>query len=269
MCEYEMSADSSSTDDRPSGSTFRFYEELNDFLSPELRKSSFLHRFSGTPSVKDTIEAIGVPHTEIDLIIVDGASVEFSHLLKGGERVSVYPMFERLDITPVTRLRPTPLRQPRFVLDVHLGKLTRYLRLIGFDTLYRNDYSDEDIVRLSVNERRAILTRDRCILKRSAVSRGYWLRHRQPRAQLEETVRVFDLWARIEPFCRCIQCNGNLLRIDRASVVGRIPPRVARDFDEFSVCDECDRVYWRGSHYDRLALLVRELLQDAPHDRSA
>ena len=105
--------------------------------------------------------------------------------------------------------------------------------------------------------------------KRSAVSRGYWLRHRQPRAQLEETVRVFDLWARIEPFCRCIQCNGNLLRIDRASVVGRIPPRVARDFDEFSVCDECDRVYWRGSHYDRLALLVRELLQDAPHDRSA
>ena len=247
-----------------SGSTFRFYEELNDFLSTELRKRPFLQRFSGTPSVKDTIEAIGIPHTEIDLILVDGVSVDFSYLLKGGEHVSVYPVFERLDIGPITRLRPQPLREPRFVLDVHLGRLARYLRLIGLDSLYRNDYSDDHIVRLSVDEHRTILTRDRGILKRSAVTHGYWLRHTTPREQLAEVVRVFDLWDRIAPFRRCMECNGELRPADRADVLDRVPPGAARDFDAFSECTECGRVYWRGSHYDRLASLVRELLRDAP-----
>ena len=233
-------------------------------MPSELHKTAFLKEFSGTPSVKDTIEAIGVPHTEVDLILVDGVSVDFSHLLKGGERVSVYPAFERLDITPVTRLRPTPLRDPRFVLDVHLGKLARYLRLIGLDSLYRNDYSDERIVRLSVNEHRTILTRDRGILKRSAVTHGYWLRHTNPREQLAEVVRVFDLWNRIKPFCRCIACNGKLRRADQESVLEKIPPRTARDFERFSQCEACGRVYWRGSHYGRLARLVQELLQSAP-----
>ncbi len=263
-CECEMHTHDSSMNDSPSACTFRFYEELNDFLSPERCKKPFLHRFSGTPSVKDTIEAIGVPHTEVDLILVDGISVGFSHLLKGDERVSVYPTFERLDITPATRLRPTPLQKPQFVLDVHLGKLARYLRLIGFDTLYRNDYTDEDIVRLSVSEHRIVLTRDRGILKRSDVTHGYWLRHTSPREQLKEVVCAFDLWARIQPFCRCIECNGNLRRVDRPSVLERIPLGIARDFQEFSLCDECERVYWRGSHYERLARLVQELLQAAP-----
>lgn len=262
MSEWPVS--NAPPNDSQTGSTFRFYEELNDFLSPELRKRPFLQHFSGTPSVKDTIEAIGVPHTEIDLILVDGVSVDFSHLLKGGELVSVYPVFERLDIGPVTRLRPQPLREPRFVLDVHLGRLARYLRLIGLDSLYRNDYSDEHIVRLSVDERRTILTRDRGILKRSAVTHGYWLRHTAPREQLAEVVRVFDLWNRISPFRRCMECNGELRKVDRIDVIDRIPPGAARDFDAFSECTECGRVYWRGSHYDRLASLVRELLQGAP-----
>src|SRR5262245_35325727 len=96
------------------GSTFRFYEELNDFLAPERRGTSFEYAYTGTPSVKDAVEAIGVPHTEIDLILVDGVSVRFDHLLRGGERVAVYPCFERLDLTGVTRLRPEPLRTPRF-----------------------------------------------------------------------------------------------------------------------------------------------------------
>ena len=250
--------------DRRRTSTFRFYEELNDFLPPDLQKKSFSRSFSGTPSVKDTIEAIGVPHTEVDLILVDGASVDFSHLLKGGERIAVYPVFERLDIAPVTRLRPTPLREPRFVLDVHLGKLARYLRLLGLDSLYRNDYSDDRIVQLSVDERRAILTRDRGLLKRSAVRHGYWLRSVDARRQLQEVVEAFDLWARIKPFRRCIECNGTLERVDRTSVLGRVPPRVAEAFEDFSACGECGRVYWRGSHYDRLVRLVRELLRSSP-----
>jgi hypothetical protein len=140
---------------------FRFYEELNDFLAPVLRKRAFSYAFNGTPSVKDAIEAIGVPHTEVDLVLVDGKSVDFTRRLAGGERVAVYPVFERLDISQVTRLRARPLRVTRFVLDVHLGKLARYLRLLGFDTCYRNDYDDDAIIGLARGESRIILTRDK------------------------------------------------------------------------------------------------------------
>jgi len=120
--------------------SIRFYEELNDFLPLERRKVDFSHEFQRRASIKDLIEALGVPHTEVDLILVNGASVDFSYIVRDGDRISVYPMFEAFDIQTVSRVRPQPLRVIRFVLDVHLGKLARYLRLLGFDTLYRNDY---------------------------------------------------------------------------------------------------------------------------------
>ena len=160
--------------------TFRFYEELNDFLPPRRRKRAFDYTFRGTPSAKDAIEAIGVPHVEVDLILVNGVSVDFGHRLANADRVAVYPVFERLDITPLVRLRERPLRNPRFVADVHLGKLVRRLRILGFDCLYRNDYSDEQIARLSANQARTVLTCDVGLLKRREVVRGRWVRARQP-----------------------------------------------------------------------------------------
>src|SRR5947199_2006143 len=165
---------------------FRFYEELNDFLPPALRKRAFAYAFQGTPAVKDAIEAIGVPHTEVDVVLVDGESVDFGRRLTGGERVAVYPVFERFDVAPVLRLRARPLRRTRFVLDVHLGKLARNLRLFGFDALYRTDYDDATIIRLSLDELRIILTRDRGVLKHTAVTHGYWVRSTVPRQQLGE-----------------------------------------------------------------------------------
>ena len=182
--------------------TFRFYEELNDFLPPDRRKVAFDYAFNGTPSVKDSIEAIGVPHPEVDLILVDDVSVGFDHLLNGGERVAVYPMFERVDISSLTRLRPNPLREPRFVLDVHLGKLARYLRLLGFDAIYDRDYDDATIATISRTERRLLLTRDKGLLKRNEVTRGYWLRNIQPRLQIAEVVEAFDLHRAVRVFSR-------------------------------------------------------------------
>ena len=129
---------------------FRFYEELNDFLPPEKRKRAFDYRFDGTPSIKDAVEAVGVPHTEIDVILADGRSVGFDYRLRGGERVAVYPMFEALDVSPLVRLRPQPLRSTRFVVDVHLGALARHLRLIGFDTVWRNNLDDREIVDIAL-----------------------------------------------------------------------------------------------------------------------
>src|SRR5690242_4538900 len=172
---------------------FRFYAELNDFLPPARRSVSFPHAFRGGPAVKDAIESLGVPHTEIDLILADGESVDFAWILRDGARVSVYPVFESLDIAPLTRVRPSPLREVRFVLDVHLGRLARYLRMLGFDARWRNDAGDEELARTAAAEHRIILTRDAGLLKRRIVTHGYRVREADPRRQLAEVVRRLDL----------------------------------------------------------------------------
>ncbi len=213
----------------------------------------------GTPSVKDAIEALGVPHTEIDLILVDGRSVRFDRLLQGGERVAVYPEFERFDITPLHRLRPRPLRTPRFVADVHLGTLARFLRLLGFDTRYGNGLDDAALAEITSREKRVLLTRDVGLLKRKAVVRGQWLRSREPEQQLAELVEALQLRRAFRPFTRCMTCNGALAVIARGKVVELVPPRVYRRFRAFKRCRDCARVYWRGTHYLRLQRLVQQV----------
>jgi len=235
---------------------FRFYEELNDFLAAGRRKRTFRHSFTGTPSVKDAIEAIGVPHTEIDLILVDGRSVGFGHRLRGGEHVAVYPVFERLDISPVTRLRPRPLRVSRFILDVHLGTLARYLRLLGFDALWRNDYEDIAIIDIAERERRIILTRDRGLLKHGRVTHGYWLRATDPLEQIEEVVRALDLPEQFHAFTRCLECNGPIRSVSREEAAEAVPPRILARQRELARCEKCGRVYWPGSHQPALDAIV-------------
>ena len=235
---------------------FRFYEELNDYLPKEQRKRTITRAISGTPSVKDAIESLGVPHTEIDLILVDGRSVRFDRKLLGGERVTVYPEFERFDISPIHRLRPKPLRTPRFVADVHLGTLARFLRLLGFDTRYGNGLDDAELAAITSREKRTLLTRDVGLLKRKAVVRGQWLRSRDPEQQVREIVEALHLKRACRPFTRCMACNGDLLAVARKDVSDLVPPRVYRRFRLFKQCQECDRVYWRGTHFMRLKDLV-------------
>lgn len=243
---------------------FRFYEELNDFLPAARRKVAFMYPFQGTPAVRDAIQAIGVPHSAVDLVLVDGRSVDFAHRLRGGERVAVYPVFERLDISPLLRLRPLPLRRTRFILDVHLGKLARFLRLLGLDCAYGPDWDDAAIIDRAVAEQRIILTRDVGILKQGRVTHGYWVRSDQPDAQLEEIVGAFDLRRQLRPFSRCLECNGAIRPVDRASLDGQIGADVLGRFDRFWQCRECRRVYWQGSHYRRLVQRVRQVVPDPP-----
>ena len=240
---------------------FRFYAELNAFLPPGRRMVSFDHPFLLSGSVRDMTEALGVPHTEVDLVLINGESVDFSHPVQDGDRISVYPVFESLDITPLVHVRPRPLRQTRFVLDTHLGKLAVYLRMVGFDTLYRNDYADETLARISSGEGRILLTRDRELLKRSMVTHGYWLRATDPRQQLVEVVRRFDLFRAIAPFQRCLRCNGLLEPVAKHAVSDRLQPKTRAYYDEFSICRICDRVYWRGSHYRRMQRFIERLLE--------
>jgi uncharacterized protein with PIN domain len=240
----------------PREAILRFYAELNDFLPEARRQREFRYRFSGTPSVKDTIEAIGVPHTEVDVILVDGESVDFAHLLRGGERVAVFPVFERYDVSPVTRLRPAPLRESRFVADVHLGTLARNLRLLGFDTIWERDLADEAIIDIAARDRRIILTRDKGILKNGRVTHGYWLRATDPSEQLEEVIAALDLAGSIDAYTRCMECNGILEPIGRLEAARSVPLQVFLVYREFKRCRCCGRTYWRGSHLKRLDRIV-------------
>jgi uncharacterized protein with PIN domain len=246
----------------PSEATFRFYAELNDFLPAERRKVEIPYRFHVPPSVKDAIEALGVPHVEVDLILVNGISVGFDHRLGNGDRVSVYPVFESLDISPAVRLRAAPLRRPAFVVDVHLRRLARFLRLLGFDTLHSNDFEDAELVEISVREGRILLTRDRQLLKHGRVTHGYWVRSTDPVEQAREVVRRFDLADGVRPFSRCPACNGRLEPVDKEAVADEIPPKTARWLDEYVRCDGCGKLYWRGTHFERLERLVDRILGD-------
>ena len=237
----------------------RFYEELNDFLPLARRKVRFIHEFQRRASIKDMIEGLGVPHTEIDLILVNGQSVDFTHIVRDGDHISVYPVFESFDIQPIVRVRPRPLRASRFALDVHLGKLARYLRLLGFDTLYRNDYGDAELAALAGADGRVLLTRDRDLLKRAVVTHGYYVRATDPRRQVEEVVERLDLYGAIQPFRRCARCNGLLATVPKSAVWERLPHETRRHVEAFWECDACKHLYWEGSHMPRLRGFIENL----------
>ena len=240
--------------------TFRFYAELNDFLPQERRKRAFDYEFNGNPGVKDAIEALGVPHVEVDVVLANGVSIDFNYRLQNGDRIAVYPVFESLDVTPIVRLRPQPLRHSAFIADVHLRRLAHYLRLLGFDTLHDNDYADDEIVQIAAKSGRIILTRDRMLLKNGAVTRGYWVRSTDPIEQAREVISRFDLRGQVKLLARCPTCNGEIVPVEKDEVCERIPPRTALWLDEYFICTDCGKLYWRGTHYPKLMQKIDAIL---------
>jgi uncharacterized protein with PIN domain len=244
-----------------SSAHLRFYAELNDFLPDCRRQVTFVPTFAARVSVKDLIESLGVPHTEVDLILVNGQSRDFAYLVEDRDRVSVYPVFESMDIRPLLQLRPQPLRETKFVLDVHLGRLAAYLRMLGFDSLYSNNTPDEELAQVSVRQKRILLTRDRGLLKRSLVTHGYWVREIRPRQQLLEILSRFDLYGSIQALQRCLRCNTQLKPIDNHLIAERLPLHTRQTRKEFQHCPECDRIYWKGSHYERMLAFLGRLVR--------
>ncbi len=245
---------------KPYLANFRFYEELNDFLPRERRKRDIDYRFAGQPAIKDPIEVLGVPHSEVDLVLVNGESVGFDYKLRDGDRVAVYPVFESIDISPLQRLRPAPLRETRFIVDVNLGKLARYLRMLGFDAAYDNRLDDREVVDIAVHEKRIVLTRDRRLLFRKAVTHGYWVRADDIDSQLKEVLTRLDLYGQIDPLRRCMECNGLIEAVDREQVWSSLEPLTRRYYDEFYRCSDCHKVYWEGSHVSHMSGVIAELL---------
>jgi hypothetical protein len=231
---------------------FRFYAELNRFLAPCHRQRSFNYPLSRDATVKHMIEALGAPHTEVELILVNGESVDFSYRLRDGQRISVYPYFGTLDITPLTRLRDKPPHVGKFIADAHLGQLAKNLRMLGFDVLYRNDYSDAEIARIAVQDERIVLTRDRDLLIRKEIVRGCYVHAISSDEQVAEVVARFGLSDIARAFSRCLNCNGMLRVVEKSTIADRVPHHSRQFYDRFFECDACARVYWEGSHVVRM-----------------
>jgi len=231
--------------------TFHFNGALNDFLPLDGRGLSIRCTFNTGQSVKHLIESLGVPHTEIQRILVAGNPVDFSYQVADEDRVEVYP-------AETVQLQAGG---SGFILDNHLGRLALYLRMLGFDALYRNDFHDIDLARLSSQEGRVLLTRDRRLLMRVQVTQGYWVRSKIPRQQLLEVVQRFNLRDGIVPFSRCMRCNGTLEPVSKEAVLDRLEPLTRLYYDEFRICSDCDQVYWKGSHYERMQRFIDQTFQ--------
>ena len=237
---------------------FRFYADLNDFLPVNLRQRPFRQPvYDGRQSVKHHVESLGVPHTEVAVILVNGRSVDFNYLVQAGDDISVYPPFHALDVLPLVQLRPSLTPPHRFLLDNHLGKLARYLRLLGLDTLYTdNEADDADLARIAHEEARILLTRDRGLLKRGNVIYGYCLRTRDSLKQLTAVLHRYQLHDEINPWTRCLRCNGLLRPVKKEAILHRLEPKTKLYFEEFRICEACEQIYWQGSHFTRLQRIV-------------
>jgi uncharacterized protein len=250
---------------RPRDATIRLYGYLDELAPDAARHGEARLTFDVPRSVKDAIESLGVPHTEVDLLLVDGESVGFDRRLGEGERVSVYPVFHDVDVDTVSRVRPREPPPRRFLLDVHLGRLANHLRLLGFDAWYDNDRDDRELAALSASHRRTLLTRDRGLLMRSRVVHGYLVRSVDPVEQAAEVVRRYDLDGDIDPFTRCLTCGEPLEAVAKDEVLDDLPPRTRREHHRFVRCAGCGSVYWPGSHHERLRGLVDDIRDRARH----
>jgi uncharacterized protein with PIN domain len=240
--------------------TFRFYGELNDFLPRERRRHDIVTPCARMATTKHMIEALGVPHTEVELVLVNGEGAGLDLLLEEGDRVAVYPRFTRFD---VDSLAPAPMLPPgriRFVADAHLGGLARLLRMAGFDTIYDNGLRDDQVEALAVDGERVVLTRDRELLKRRTIEYGCYVRALKAEEQLREVFERLGLAERARPFTRCLHDNAPLHEVAKAEVLDRLPPMVAAIQDEFSTCDLCGRVYWKGTHWQRMSAVLEQYL---------
>jgi uncharacterized protein len=249
---------------------FRFYGDLDCFLASEQKKGAIVYDLGQEPdakvAVKHAVESLGVPHTEVDQIRANGRVVGFDYGLTDDDVVDVYTWMPKPDRV---NLRPPLPRPVRFVLDTHLGRLAVYLRLLGFDALYRNDYSDAILAELSHQEKRVLLTRDRGLLKRRIVEFGCCVRESDPKQQLISLLYRYRLATEIEPWRRCLRCNELLEPVAKAEILEQLEPKTERYFNDFRRCGGCRQIYWPGSHYDRMQEFIDQVSEVALHQASS
>ena len=225
-----------------------FDQDLSSYFGVPARKEFLLHRRA---SIKDIVEAHGIPHTEVGSIWVDSSEVGFEHIPASGEKIRVNPVQPPVDVSKPTRLRPVPYPEARFVVDVNAGKLAVLLRMLGRDTLWSNSYKDWEVAALASDEQRIVLSRDRGLLKRKEIVHGRLIRSQDPDDQLLEVVRLFGL-DQTGNFSRCLKCNHLLEPVPKSLILHRLKPKTRKYYHYFEICPGCDRIYWQGSHWEKM-----------------
>jgi uncharacterized protein len=237
---------------------FWFHHSYNIFLSEERKGEIFAYDFKGEPSLKHLVEAMRIPHTEVGKTLVNEREVDLSYLAQDGDSIAVYPVIgNRHNLS--TNDNSSIIVEARFILDNHLGKLATYLRMLGLDTLYCNNYQDDELAKLAIQEGRILLTRDRGLLMRRSIKNGYFIRSMDAQNQVIEVLQRYDLFNYIRSFQRCLRCNTQLIPIEKASILERLEPLTIKYYNEFCLCPNCDKIYWKGSHYERMQNLIKEL----------
>ncbi len=231
--------------------TFLFHGELADFLARGRRGGAFDHACARAATVKNAIESLGVPHTEAGRLLVNGRPASLSRIVREGDVIEVFPRGEAGGAGDEV---------PAFVADAHLGGLARLLRMLGFDTVYGNALADREILEIATRERRIVLTRDRELLKCRDVLRGCFVHALKPEAQFREIAARYALPRHMRPFTLCLHCNLRLEAVGRNAVRGRVPERIAGRYAEFARCAACGRIYWQGSHWERMREMLGALL---------
>lgn len=235
--------------------TVRVYEELNDFLAPARRKRPF-EVAAGGLRVGALLAELGIPATQVDLVLVGGRPARLDDMLDEADRVAVYPVFEAFDVGGAAAVHGRPLRDPRFFADEHLARLARYLRLAGFDTLLARGLADRTLVAAAEAEGRILLTRDRHLVRFLGPSRVLLPAAERPAEQFIEVVGRLQLETAARPFSRCMVCNARLAPAAGEAVRHRVPARVREDHEAFLACEGCGRIYWPGSHHRRMSRLL-------------
>lgn len=232
---------------------FEFHDDLSSLLRPKWRNTNpLVQEVTRRASIKDVIESFGLPHTEIGKIEFQGREVDFTFSVADNQFFKIFPVPAPWDVTEKSLLRPDPLTNIRFIVDVNVGRLARYLRMAGFDVLYNSDWNDEQIAAMIIQEKRIVLTRDFGLLKRKQVEFGRYVRSEKPAEQLDEIITLFGLQEKLKPFSRCLECNSLLETVDKKDVLPRLEPLTRKYYDTFSICAACDKVYWAGSHIEEM-----------------
>ena len=237
----------------------RCYEELNNYLAPKRQRQSFVYEYAGEPTLQAVLKDLGIPPGEVSLVLANGISVSLNYTLQPGERIAIYPVFERFDISSVTKVEQGAVRHTRFIASQHLGRLAVKLRLLGFDTVYRNDFSTKDLLELSAKEQRIILTRGKSLLKRRDVTPAFLIKSERLGEQLAEVLIGLDLFLQLRPFSRCLSCNGEIVVIAKDQILNVVPASIRESQAEFFKCGCCGKIYWKGSHYENMTQEVGRL----------
>lgn len=237
-------------------------------LIPLLRKKQtnpIIYPLTRRASIKDIIESCGVPHTEIGGIALGKLDIDFDYIPDADCIIDIFSVTTATMHSPAGELLRPPPGKLHFMVDVNVAKLVPLLRMSGVsaDLLPVKYIREAARVASLVNQKQCILlTRNRDLLKIREFVHGRLLRSQQPIVQLREVIMSYGLQTKLHPFSRCMACNGWLEKVDKSEIEHRLLPLTRQYYDHFKQCTSCEKIYWQGSHHERMVKIIESILEE-------